>query len=78
MGDRQSVSISGNELEVDIVGSVRGEISRTMFFHQTDLAGIIGFNATAVYLEFPEGFPSMRSLGNYPVEFKRGNHSSGG
>ena len=42
-----------------------------MFFHQTDLAGIIGFNATAVYLEFPEGFPLMRSLGYYPVEFKR-------
>ena len=76
VGDRQSVSISGNEL-VDIVGSVRGEISRTMFFHQTDLAGIIGFNATAVYLEFPEGFPLMRSLGFYPVEFKRGNHSLG-
>ena len=63
VGDRQSVSISGNELEVDIVGSVRGEISRTMFFHQTDLAGIIGFNATAVYLEFPEGVSVDEELG---------------
>ena len=63
VGDRQSVSISGNELEVDIVGSVRGEISRTMFFHQTDLAGVIGFNATAVYLEFPEGVSVDEELG---------------
>ena len=63
VGDRQLVSISGNELEVDIVGSVRGEISRTMFFHQTDLAGIIGFNATAVYLEFPEGIFVDEELG---------------
>ena len=63
VGDRQSVSISGNELEVDIVGSVRGEISRTMFFHQTDLAGVIGFNATAVYLEFPEGGSVDEELG---------------
>ena len=63
VGDRQSVSISGNELEVDIVGSVRGEISRTMFYHQTDLAGVIGFNATAVYLEYPEGVSVDEELG---------------
>jgi len=63
VGDRQSISISGNELEVDIVGSVRGEISRTMFFHQTDLARVIGFNATAVYLEFPEGVSVDEELG---------------
>ena len=63
VGDRQLISISGNELEVDIVGSVRGEISRTMFFLQTDLAGIIGFNATSVYLELPEGVSIDEELG---------------
>ena len=34
-----------------------------MFFHQTDLAGVIGFNATAVYLQFPEGVSVDEELG---------------
>lgn len=63
VGDVKSVSISSSELEVEIVGSVRGEISRTMFFLQTDLSQVLGFNATSVYLDLPEGASVDERLG---------------
>jgi ABC-type antimicrobial peptide transport system permease subunit len=61
--ERRTIEISGNEIEVEIVGSVRGEVSRTMFFFQTDLAGIMGVNSTSVYLNFPEGVVVDEELG---------------
>ena len=59
----RTISISGNDLDVEIVGSVRGEVSRTMFFLQTDLSQILGYNATSVYLDFPEGVSIDDQLG---------------
>jgi putative ABC transport system permease protein len=64
VGEKHLVSISGLELNVEIVGSVRGEISRIMFFTHTDLSSIIGLNATSVYLELPEGVEIDEGLGN--------------
>ena len=61
--ERRTIGISGNDIEVEIVGSVRGEVSRTMFFFQTDLAGIMGVNSTSVYLNFPEGVVVDEELG---------------
>ena len=63
VGEKRTISISGNDVEVEIVGSVRGEFARTMFFFQTDLAEIIGINATAVYLDLPEGIEVNEELG---------------
>ena len=63
VGEKRTISISGNDVEVEIVGSVRGEFARTMFFFQTDLAEIMGINATAVYLDLPEGIAVDEELG---------------
>lgn len=63
VGEMRTISISGNDLDVEIVGSVRGEVSRTMFFLQTDLSQILGYNATSVYLDFPEGVSIDDQLG---------------
>ena len=63
VGEKRTISISGNDVEVEIVGSVRGEFARTMFFFQTDLAEIMGINATAVYLDLPEGIAVDDELG---------------
>jgi putative ABC transport system permease protein len=63
VGEKRTISISGNDVEVEIVGSVRGEFARTMFFFQTDLAEIMGINATAVYLDLPEGIEVNEELG---------------
>ena len=63
VGEKRTISISGNDVEVEIVGSVRGEFARTMFFFQTDLAEIMGINATSVYLDLPEGIEVNEELG---------------
>ena len=58
-----SVLVGGSEIEVEVVGSARGEISRTMFFLQSDLANVIGINATSVYLDLPANTQVDESLG---------------
>ncbi len=63
VGEKRTISITGNDVEVEIVGSVRGEFARTMFFFQTDLAEVMGINATAVYLDLPEGIEVDEELG---------------
>ena len=63
VGEKRTISISGNDVEIEIVGSVRGEFARTMFFFQTDLAEIMGINATSVYLDLPEGIEVNEELG---------------
>jgi putative ABC transport system permease protein len=55
IGEIQTIEYNGLTTEVEITGSVRGEISRTMFFLQSDLASISDLNATSVYLQIPEG-----------------------
>ena len=55
IGEIHTIEVNGLTTEVEITGSVRGEISRTMFFLQYDLASILDRNATSVYLQLPEG-----------------------
>ncbi len=62
IGDIHTIEVSGLSTEVEITGSIRGEISRTMFFLQSDLSSIINMNATAVYLQNPEGVEVDTSL----------------
>ena len=64
VGDRRTIEISGSATEVQITGSVRGEIARSMFFLQPDLSSIIGIEATAVYLQLPDGVEVDESLAN--------------
>jgi putative ABC transport system permease protein len=63
VGERHQVSINGDEQEVDIVGSSRGEIARTMYFLRGDLSDILGVNATSVYLGLPPGVEIDDGLG---------------
>jgi putative ABC transport system permease protein len=63
VGDVRTISISGVSQDIEIVGSSRGEIARTVYFDLTDLSGIMGVNATSVYLDFPEGITVNAELG---------------
>jgi len=64
VGDTRTVDVAGTSTEVHITGSLRGEISRTMFFLQPDLSSIIGIDATAIYLQLPDGVEVDESLAN--------------
>jgi len=64
IGETRTIGVAGSTMEVEITGSVRGEIARTMFFLQPDLASIIGIEATAVYLQLPDGVEVDESLAN--------------
>ena len=50
INQRYLVLVGDSGIEVEVVGSARGEISRTIFFLQSDLANATGINATSVYL----------------------------
>ena len=64
VGETRTIDVAGSTIDVEITGSVRGEIARTMFFLQTDLSSITGIQATAVYLQLPNGVEVDESLAN--------------
>jgi putative ABC transport system permease protein len=66
VGDFQSISFGSQNVEIKIVGITDGEISRTVYFHRSDLAEIVGFEATSVLLKIPEGV-SSEGLGEVSV-----------
>ena len=63
IGERQKVSLNGAQTEVDIVATSSAELARTMYFLREDLSGILGVNATSVYLELPQGVEVDSALG---------------
>ena len=63
VGEVQTVSLNGAETEVEIVGTSAAELARTMYFLREDLSGILGVNATSVYLELPGGVEVDSALG---------------
>jgi putative ABC transport system permease protein len=63
IGDRQTVSLNGDEQEVLVVGISRGEIARTMYFLRGELSDLTGINATSVYLQLPDGVEVDTELG---------------
>ena len=66
VGEVQSISFGSQNVEIKIVGITDGEISRTVYFHRSDLAEIVGFEATSVLLNIPEGV-SSEGLGEVSV-----------
>ena len=62
-----AVNINGENQEVEIVGSTRGDFVRTMYFLRSDLSNITGINATSVYLSLPEGVGVNTELGEISV-----------
>tara|TARA_B100000459_G_scaffold38789_1_gene19320 strand:+ start:811 stop:3258 length:2448 start_codon:yes stop_codon:yes gene_type:complete len=63
IGETQTVSLNGAQTEVEIVATSTAELARTMYFLREDLSGILGVNATSVYLELPEGVEVDSALG---------------
>ena len=63
IGEQQKVSLNGAQIEVEIVATSSAELARTMYFLREDLSGILGVNATSVYLELPQGVEVDSALG---------------
>lgn len=67
VNDVQAVMINGVTQDVEIVGTTKGDFSRTMYFLRSDLSDITGINATSVYLQLPEGVQITSELGEVSV-----------
>jgi len=63
VGEMQTVNLNGAQTEVEIVATSTAELARTMYFLREDLSGILGVNATSVYLELPQGVEVDSALG---------------
>jgi len=63
IGDKQTVSLNGEQQDVKVVGTSRGELARTMYFLRGELKDLIGVNATSVYLQLPDGVEVDTELG---------------
>ena len=67
VGDTRTL-VFGSELKsVEIVGITQGELSRTVYFHRSDLADIIGIEATSVLIGLPDGIEADSKLGEISV-----------
>jgi len=55
IGEQHVVSLNGADHEVEVVGTTRGELARTMYFLRADLGEALGVNATSIYLGLPNG-----------------------
>ena len=63
VGEQQTVNLNGVDTEVEIVAISAAELARTMYFLRDDLSGILGVNATSVYLDLPQGVEVDSALG---------------
>ena len=63
-GEIQILMFGSTPASVEIVGITQGEMSRTVYFHRSDLAEIVGVEATAVLIDLPEGVAADSDLGN--------------
>ena len=63
-GETRTIVFGSTPTSVEIVGITQGEISRTVYFHRSDLAEIVGIEATAVLIDLPEGEIADSELGD--------------
>ena len=63
-GEVQTLMFGSTSASVEIVGITQGEMSRTVYFHRSDLAKIVGVEATAVLIDLPEGVGADSDLGD--------------
>ncbi|HJM86611.1 MAG TPA: FtsX-like permease family protein [Candidatus Thalassarchaeaceae archaeon] len=54
VGDEVIVMVGTTPVEVEITGVTKGEVSRTIYFHRSDLSDLIGIEATSVLLQFSD------------------------
>ena len=67
VGQTQTVMFGPFSLDVEIGGVTRGELSRTVYFHRSDLSDAIGFEATTVLLSLPEGVELDEQIGEMSI-----------
>ena len=67
VGQTQTVVFGPFSLDVEIAGVTRGEISRTIYFHRSDLSDAIGLEATTVLLSLPEGVELDEQIGEMSI-----------
>lgn len=67
VGQTQTVMFGPFSLDVEITGVTRGEISRTIYFHRSDLSDAIGLEATTVLLSLPEGVELDEQIGEMSI-----------
>jgi len=67
IGHTQTVMFGPFSLDVEITGATRGEISRTVYFHRSDLSDAIGLEATTVLLSLPEGVELDEQIGEMSI-----------
>lgn len=64
IGETQTLIFGSTPKSVEIVGITQGELSRTVYFHRSDLTGVVGIEATSVLIDFPDGVEIDSDLGN--------------
>ena len=67
VGQTQTVMFGPFSLDVEIAGVTRGELSRTVYFHRSDLSDAIGLEATTVLLNLPEGVELDEQIGEMSI-----------
>jgi len=67
VGQTQAVMFGPFSLDVEIAGVTRGELSRTVYFHRSDLSDAIGLEATTVLLSLPEGVELDEQIGEMSI-----------
>jgi len=55
LDEKRTLKLGTIEIDVELVGTTRGEISRTIYFHRTFLEEDIGIEPTSVYLKLENG-----------------------
>jgi putative ABC transport system permease protein len=63
IGEQHTVNLNGAQTEVELVATSTAELARTMYFLREDLSGMLGVNATSIYLDLPEGVEVDAALG---------------
>ena len=67
VGQTQTVMFGPFSLDVEITGVTRGETTRTVYFHRSDLSDAIGLEATTVLLSLPEGVELDEQIGEMSI-----------
>ena len=67
VGQTQTVMFGSFSLDVEIAGVTRGELSRTVYFHRSDLSDAIGLEATTVLLSLPDGVELDEQIGEMSI-----------
>jgi len=67
-GDTVSIMVGNVVHDVEIFGITKGEVSRTIYFHRTDLSGLTGVNSTSILIEIPDG-TSLEGLSEITIGY---------